>query len=331
MNHDVNKKGTAGYWMVMMFVAISFVIVFMTSILLYFLEPPAVLGTFEKVEHEWNHRIVKVKTGSEVSTGFIMESRHDNGDKVYIATSYHGVDSDINNVNIEYRGVNYKAENLSWNEYIDLAIFSINCNAEYIMPHIANGSEATDVMALGYAEGFTYTAEVGIVNSMVYLDEGASLTPLLCYDVSAYVKSGMSGCPILTKNGHVLGMGVRTKVDNIQGEEIHFSSDNYVVPFQIMLAEYNRAVYHSSAKKTHYNLSKGNGLITIEFNNAVVVYDGNTLKIGEDKIVKVNGKDVCGIVDFIAKMSTYENRDSSGKHVNVNTDNGNVLVKVTNE
>jgi S1-C subfamily serine protease len=327
---NTHKKGVAGYWLVMMFVAISFFIVLSTSVLLYFLQPPPVFGSFERVELSWKDRVVKVQAGNAISTGFIMESRVDD-DKTYIVTSYHGVNSAINNVKISFKGETYSAENLSWNEYIDVAVFSIKCATSYDMPTIANAKVAKDVMALGYAEGFTYTAEKGIVNSVNYLDENSSLGSLLCYDVSAYVRGGMSGCPILTNNGEVLGMGVRTKVDNIAGEEIHFSSDNYVVPFSIILAEYDRAINHNSAKKTSYVLAKENNAIKISFSDVDVIYDGESLKIGDEKIVKVDGKSVCDIVDFIAKMSKYESRDASGKKVVVTTTKQDVEVRVVNE
>ncbi|MBE5732484.1 MAG: trypsin-like peptidase domain-containing protein [Clostridiales bacterium] len=331
INDNAHKKGIAGYWLVMMFVAISFFIVLSTSVLLYFLQPPPAFGTFERVELDWQDRVVKVKVGSEISTGFVMESRHDDGDKTYIVTSYHGVASNMGNVKISFKGETYSAQNLAWNEYVDVAVFSIDCDTSYKMPAVADVSVAMDVMALGYAEGFTYTAETGFVNSVDYLDENAKLNSLLCYDVSSYVREGMSGCPILTEDGEVLGMGVRTKVDNIAGEEVHFSSDNYVVPFSIILAEYDRAINHASAKKTAYTLTKENASIKISFNDVDVIYDGDSLKIGEDKIVKVNGKNVDGIVDFIAKMSKYENRDSSRKNVIVTTTKQDVKVTVVNE
>ncbi len=327
MDNHASKKGIAGYWLVTMFVAISFAIVFITGGILYFLQAPASLDSFERTAQNWEKRVVKVEAGSEVSTGFIMQSKnYDGKDYVYIVTSYHGVDSDPTNVKIVFAGDRYNAENLSWNPLIDVAVFRIESNAKFTMPEIAKEQLATEVMALGYATGMTFCAEMGVVNSVDYVDNNGSLYPLLCYDVSSYVKGGMSGCPILTKEGKILGMGVRTRVDNVEGEEIHFSSDNYVVPFSIILAEYDLAINHKPAPYTNYTITKNSTSVTFAFDDKTVVYDGMHITLDGAEILKVNGKNVENVVDFIAKVSMYENRND-GK-VTVTTKNGEVLIKV---
>jgi S1-C subfamily serine protease len=330
MDNNVSKKGIAGYWLVTMFVAISFAIVFITSGLLYFLQAPAQFDSFERTAKTWTDRVVKVTAGGEVSTGFVMESEDVGGENyVYVVTSYHGVDTAISSVKITLDGESYDAENLSWNENIDLAIFKVKSKTKYVLPSAFEQNVGVEVMALGYAEGITLCAETGVVNSVDYLDDNASLYPLLCYDVSAYVRGGMSGCPILTKGGKIVGMGVRTKVDNVEGEEIHFSSDNYVVPISVILAEYDRALNHKTAPKTQFALVKGVGVIEFVFENATVTYDGISLKIGDDKVVSVNGQKIESAVDFLAKMLSYENR--AGNSVKVKTESEEILVKVINE
>lgn len=328
MDNNAHKKGIAGYWLVTMFVAISFAIVFITAGILYFLEAPASLVSFERTAKNWEDRVVKVQAGSELSTGFIMESEKINGDNyVYVITSYHGVDTAIDSVSITVDGEVYSAENLSWNELIDMAVFKFKCDARYSLVGGFNENVGVEVMALGYASGKNYCAEEGIVNSLNYLDVSKGLSPLLCYDVSAYVRQGMSGCPILTIDGDLVGMGVRTKVDNIDGEEIHFSSDNYVVPYSVLLAEYDRAKNHKTAKAAQYTLSEDNASVEIAFDNYTVVYDGTKLSLNGEKIVKVAGKSVSGAVDFIAKISLYSNRNADGEVVVV-TSGGSYNVKV---
>jgi hypothetical protein len=327
------KKGVAGYWLVMFFVLISFAIVFVTGGILRFIQMPYGLHSFERTAKNWETRIVKVECGEELSTGFIMETMQDDGENyAYIITSYHGVDNG-NDVKVFINGINYTANKLSWNEYIDIAVLEVNCDITFAKAESAKINLAEEVIAIGYPGNGSITAEKGIINATTCLDVNSSLYPLLCYDVSAYVQAGMSGCPILSKDGKLIGVGVRTKKGTVGEEEVVFSSDNYVVPYSVMMAEYDRARYHRTAKKTHYELSESNGVITALFaDGKQVCYDGK-LTINGQEIAKVQNVKVKNIIDFIAQVSVYGNRNGANNaYTDITLKSGEkISLKVVNE
>ncbi|MBO5224110.1 MAG: trypsin-like peptidase domain-containing protein [Clostridia bacterium] len=327
MDNNTQKKGIAGYWLVTMFVAISFAIVFITAGILYFLQAPAQLESFEYTANVWTDRVVKVEAGTERSTGFVIEAKRENGvGYAYVVTTYHGVDDALESVKIRLNGELLSAENLRYNVYTDIAVFRVRCDVNYPLISAADVNIATEVMALGYPSGGPINAEMGVVNRTIHLDEHSTLAPLLCYDVSAYVQGGMSGCPIFTLDGKLVGMGARTRIDNIDGEQVHFSSDNYVVPASIIFAEYDLAKNHRSAKYINYYLSEKDGAIIADFLESKIKYDGK-LTIDGKEIVKVKNTPVRDMIDFIASVITYSNcREVNGRYyVDVVTKDGETI------
>lgn len=331
---NLNKKGIAGYWLVTLFVIISFAIVFITGGLLYFMQAPYATNSFERVANEWEKRVVKIECQGEFSTGFIVETDVENGENyAYIMTSQHGVESNLGAVYAKINGQNILAENLSENELIDIAVFKVKCDASFSFAKPAGVKIAQEVIAIGYPDGEFINVEKGIINSTAHVDvnnDGA----LLCYDVSSYVRKGMSGCPILTQDGKIVGVGVRCKKGTVGEQEVVFSSDNYVVPYEIALAEYDRARNYPSSDELYYQLSQTQDGIQVAFTDGKIVSFDEFVAIDNKEIVKVQNSSVNGIVDFIAKISLYENRrEISGKYyVCVTTkDNQEILIQVVSD
>ena len=327
---NANKKGIASYWLVIMFVAISFGIVFITAGILYYLEPPVLVPTFEETAKDWENRIVKVVCEDEQSSGFIVESKWEDGENyLYIATTAHGVDHAPTNAKIYIAGEEYEAENLSVNSTIDIAIFKVECAGVYFYPTVAQPQIASEVMALGYPQNEEASAEIGYFNKSAYVDKN-SASSLLCYEVSAYLQSGMSGCPILTVEGDLVGIGARTKIVNVDGQEGVFASDNYVVPAKILFAEYNRAVYHNTKQSAYYEAEMEDGKIVITVDDKKVVFENGVVTIDGKTVKKVAGKVVANVIDFVEQISYYDNRNSDGE-VKVQLEDGEILLSVINE
>ena len=328
---NLQKKGIASYWLVAMFMAISFGIAFITSGILFFLQAPALEPTFEKTAKKWEDRIVKIECSDAQSTGFIMESKKVDGKNyLYIVTTEHGVrySSYFATANID--GNYYSLEPLSLNADIDVAIFRFEYEGNYTLPTVDNVSVAEEVMAIGFPRNESLTTEVGYVNKTAYVDENSSLSALLCYDVSAYVQSGMSGCPILSKDGKLIGIGARTKVGNISGEQVIFSSDNYIVPAKILFAEYDRVTNHKTKPSAKYSVSLENGSIVVSVADKKAVFQNDTLTIDGKKVEKVANKNVENVIDFVEQISYYENRNSNGE-VKVQLEDGELYLRVINE
>lgn len=330
-NNSLEKKGIASYGLVIVFILASFFIVLATKGVFTFLIPPSPTPDFEVVASSWESRVVKVVCDGEQSTGFIAESKKEGNDNyLYIITSAHGVDQNPNSAIFTIGKKEYESENLSVNSNIDVAVFKVKCAGRYSLPATVAPAIAKQVMALGYEANEEITAEIGYVNKEVFVDQNSSLSSLLCYDISAFVNGGMSGCPILTANGEFLGMGVRTKVTTQNGQQVTYSADNYVVPAPIIFAEYDRAVEHNSKTASEYTVQMVNGAIVVNVDNKQVVYQNGVVAIDDKKVEKVANKTINNIVDFVEQISYYSNRNEDGE-VRVKLEDEEILVKVVNE
>lgn len=330
-NNSLEKKGIASYGLVILFVLASFFIVLATKGIFALILPSSPSASFEGVASSWESRIVKVECDGEQSTGFIAESKIEDGDNyLYIITSAHGVDQNPTSAIFTIGGEEYESENLSVNSNIDVAVFKVQRAGRYSLPNICAPAIAKQVMALGYESNEDVTAQIGFINKEVFVDEHSSLSSLLCYDISAFVNGGMSGCPILSIDGEFLGIGVRTKVTTQNGQQVTYSADNYVVPAPIIFAEYDRAVDHNSKSASEYTVEMENGTIIVNVDNIQAVYQNGQVTINNKKVEKVANKTIKNIVDFVEQISYYSNRNAMGE-LKIQLSDEEILVKVVNE
>ena len=147
--------------------------------------------------------IVRVEAGRSQGSGFVFAV---SGDTAFVVTNNHVVDEQPGQIDVYVRGAYYKGTLLGYDDapYVDVAVVSICCNAQFHALPWEEGGEASPgdrVVALGQPR------EVAVSTTGKVLPHN-SYEPLTLVIHDAPLQEGSSGGPILTMDGKVLGVNV---------------------------------------------------------------------------------------------------------------------------
>ena len=167
--------------------------------------------------------IVRVTAGRSVGTGFLFETKGQNG---HILTNEHVVAGN-SSVDIEMDdGTVYRGEVLNVDHTQDIAVIRVCCDTfttlRFSNEYIEIGM---DVLSVGFALG--YRGEPTVTRGIVSAVRWDSNLGVRVVQTDAAINPGNSGGPLLSKSGEVLGMNTLKAagydIDNI-GFAIHRNS-----------------------------------------------------------------------------------------------------------
>lgn len=179
---------------------------------------------FTSIIDEHKTSIVSINANGVISTGFVYKQE---GDNVYILTSYHGV-ADASSYYV-YFANNYScnAELIGKNIYTDIAVLKVTSPYEIQALSLADSSfikSGEFVISIGTPFSLEYDAsvELGMIsnpsrtieNSVTVNDETIEYN-LDVIQLSSNLKPGYSGSPILNMNGEVIGMTTMSLDNNL--------------------------------------------------------------------------------------------------------------------
>ena len=170
---------------------------------------------FTEIVDDKSDSIVTISSSGTISSGFIYSQ---DGDDVYIVTSYHGIADGINNTVYFESGYSINAEVVGTNEYADLAVLKVNI--PYSTDALTLGDSSLCkagelVIAIGTPVSLEYShsTEMGMISNNIKTIENSITVGdnnIIYYldvlQLSSNLKPGYSGSPIINMNGEVVGM-----------------------------------------------------------------------------------------------------------------------------
>ncbi len=258
-----------------------------------------------------------------------------------IVTNFHVVDG-VENISVTFRnGDAYAGRVLGSDLYADLAMLSASAPASELKPLQIASSSTLDVgdfvVAIGDPFGLTGSMTTGIVSQLGRtITESTTNFPIAdIIQISAPINPGNSGGPLLNDKGQVVGITTAV-VSNSQGLGL-------AIPSNTILREINSLV-NSGSYTEHpwlgiagadmtYDIANQLGLKTtygmlitqvtsggpadkagLEAGSKQATIDGNSLTVGGDVIIAINGSRIVNSDD----LSTYlEENTSPGQTITV--------------
>ena len=189
--------------------------------------------------------VVSINCNGAISSGFVYK-QDDN--KVYIVTTYHGLNGGV--ISVSFNNVfNAYASLLGHDKYSDLAVIQIESPYSIKPLTLADSSILKDgefVVSIGTPSSFEYagSVELGMVSSdtrvienSITVDDVTSNYYLDVIQLSANLKPGYSGSPVLNMNGEVVGMVTMNIQDGfnfaITSNEIKIIADKLISEQQV--------------------------------------------------------------------------------------------------
>lgn len=194
-----------------------------------------------KIVEEKKDAIVTVGCNGIVSTGFVYKQ---NGEDIYVLTSYHGVSSG-GIINVRFSsGFNATGEIIGQDLYLDLAVVTIKSPYEVNALNLVDASALKSgefVISIGTPISLEYdqSVELGMVSNnirtienSITVDETEEKYYLDVIQLSANLKPGYSGSPIINMQGDVVGMTTMSLVDGynfaVDANEIKIVADKII-------------------------------------------------------------------------------------------------------
>lgn len=184
--------------------------------------------------------VVSINCNGAISSGFVYKQ---DGNKVYILTAYHGLNGGV--ISVSFNNVfNAYASLVGYDKYSDLAVIEVESEYTINPLLLADSSILKDgefVVCIGTPTSFEYagSVELGMISSdtrvienSITVDNVTSDYYLDVIQLSANLKPGYSGSPVLNMNGEVIGMVTMSLEDNINfaltANEISIIADNII-------------------------------------------------------------------------------------------------------
>ena len=226
-------------------------------------------------------RVVEVKCGNEVGTGFIVSAKDGYATAV---TCYHVVDG-AGEESVRPSGGEWISEVdfLAYDDAFDVAFLRFACDKEIELPSALRvREEGTPVYAVGNAMGEGSCITDGIVSvSEEIATVGVRALPVT--RVTAALNPGMSGGMVLDEYGALVGMAVGRKTVHNDG---FVDSVGYVLPAVIINALYGRLDGVGSDRAiVHSSITYGKDSATVE-GKTFVLKNG---VLSADGVASVNG------------------------------------------
>lgn len=202
---------------------------------------------FTSIVEEHSTSIVSVNANGNISSGFVYKQ---DGDIVYILTSYHGV-ADATSYYVYFaNSYSCNAELVGKNIYADLAVLKITSPYEIQALNLADCSGLKSgefVISIGTPVSLEYDASVELgmisnpfrtIENSITVDEETIEYNLDVIQLSSNLKPGYSGSPVLNMNGEVIGMTTMS-LDNslnfaIRSNEIEIIADKLINNEQVI-------------------------------------------------------------------------------------------------
>ena len=280
---------------------------------------------FTRIVEDNKDSIVTINCDGKLSSGFVYKQEENN---VYILCSYHGV-ADANNYAVSFSsGYKTNAELVGTNIYLDLAVLKID--TPYEIKALEFGDEellkaGEFVICIGTPKtiDFEQSVEMGMVsNNIKSIENNVSVNDeniiyfIDLIQLSANIKNGYSGSPVLNMNGEVIGMITMSYNDEINfattAHEIKIVADNIINGIEYK--KYQLGISGSYVKqmplfeRSNLNLSVDtiSGLYINKIKESSILYLAG-LRQG-DIISKINSVEINNRIDYLNVV--YTNADS---------------------
>lgn len=276
---------------------------------------------FTKIIDEKKSSIVAISANGNVSSGFVYKQ---DGETIYIITSYHGV-ADANSVYVCLEnGSNINAELVGKNEYADIAVVSIRVPYD-IEPFkladadIVNSGEFVISIGTPVSLEYSNSVEIGMISDNIRTIENDITVKdekivyyLDVLQLSSNLKPGYSGSPIINMNGEVVGVTTMSLDDRfnfaITANEAKIIADKLIAGDAIK--KYQLGIKGNYIKdmpqyeKTNLNLP-----VDITYGLYVnKLMDGSIATVGgvksNDVILEINGTKLSSINDYLKVVYT---------------------------
>lgn len=193
-----------------------------------------------KVVSQCESGIVTIRSAGNIMSGFVYAQ---NGDKVYIVTAFHGIGE--GNIDVFFKSsYSLTAKLIGQDIYCDLAVLEVSTPYEIAPLKMGDSSllkEGEFIISIGTPKSLEYagSAELGMVaypertvsNSIIF--EGNSYSYFLdAIQLSANLKPGYSGSPLINMNGELVGMTTMS-IDSdiifaVRGNELKIIADGII-------------------------------------------------------------------------------------------------------
>lgn len=282
---------------------------------------------FTKIVDDCKDSIVTIKADNAISSGFVYSQKDD---EVYIVTTYHGINQ-ANSISVTF-GTSYtcQASLVGYDIYTDLAVLMINTPYD-IKPLIIGDTQVLKqgefVISIGTPLSLDYkgSVELGMISTNnlmiennINVDEKNYSYYLDVVQISANLKAGYSGSPIIGMSGEVLGMNTMA-LNSDNNFAITSNELNILVNKIINGEEYDRLILGVKGTyiKNMPNYEKTNLGLTIDTITGLYinkVKDDSLaqhygVKVG-DIIVSINDTEINNLNDYLSIIynnNTIEN------------------------
>jgi S1-C subfamily serine protease len=261
-----------------------------------------------------------------------------NGQYVII-TNFHVVDTGVN-VTVTFQDGNiYTANVLGTDAYSDLAVLSTDAPQSELVPLTITSSSSLlvgdQVIAIGSPYGLTGSMTTGIISALnrtitESTGNGYAISDII--QTSTAINPGNSGGPLLNSQGQVIGITTAI-VDNSQGLGFAIPSDTILREVQDLAqnGSYNQHPYlgiggaditYDIATQMKSSVTYGILIQTvtsggpadkagIKAGTTQAVIDGNTVYLGGDIIVGINGNRIRNSDDLSTYLEEYTHPDQT--------------------
>lgn len=271
---------------------------------------------FTRIIDEKKASIVTISANGNISTGFVYKQE---GETVYIITSYHGI-ADANSIYVNFEnGTNTNATLIGKNIYADIAVVSITTPYD-IEPlvladaDVVNSGEFVISIGTPVSAEYSNSVEIGMISNNIRtiendisVNEEKIVYYLDVLQLSSNLKPGYSGSPVLNMNGEVIGIATMSLDDRfnfaITSNEAKIIADKLIANETIK--KYQLGIKGSYIKdmplyeRTNLNLPVDvtYGLYVNKLMDNSV---GNTAGIkSNDVILEINGTKLNSINDYL--------------------------------
>lgn len=275
---------------------------------------------FTKIVDDNNTSIVSINSNGTISTGFVYKQE---GEKVYILTSYHGLNNGPINVSFGNLFSTY-ASIVGRDIYTDLAVLSIDSQYSVKSLSLADSGALKSgefVISIGTPNSLEYSgsvelgmisADTRVIENSITIDNVTSNYYLDVIQLSTNLKHGYSGSPVLNMNGEVVGMTTMSLDSNIN---FAITSNEIKIVADSIIANSNCVKYHTGIKgkfisdmptyiKSNLNLAIDllDGLYVEKvLNDSLAALAG--IQTG-DVIVSINGVDMNNLNNYLNVLYT---------------------------
>ena len=276
-----------------------------------------------KVVDSVKSSVVTVNADGTISSGFVYKQDEN---KVYVITSYHGIENAIS-IHVTFDNAYVTTAKVVHNDiFSDIAILEIETSYE-IKPMILGDSSICTtgefVISIGTPTSIDYagTVELGLIsNELISIENEITVNDKKysyfedLIQISSNLKPGYSGAPIINMKGEVIGMCLMNDDSGnnfvLPINEIRTLCDRYFVSDSAHKVQLGiKGIYVNKLEnyeKSYLNLSLEtiNGLYVLKVKeNSISNIAG--VKAG-DVIKSINGKDIANTNDYLNAVYTNE-------------------------